>query len=320
MPSGGFEVTLVMMAYRVSLSKQLRKAEGKMASEKSVLAYNKAYQRLKNRCARDLELAINNLSDILLARWMTSTLRPSVGAHTWRTYRNAVNAVAQDDAVRDILSAPALNTGRSALSSANRANMVTRRQIEELRRRAQRSTTETAMFAVDWLVAGVCTGLRPIEWTDAKMVDLQGGETGINCLTRKSKDAENAIKLRRTVPLTHLRSDDLRCVQRIQSELDGVGEQGYRAIYSRSQQSLRNLCRDCWGADGPAIALYTGRHQFRNNAKAAGLEREEIAVLLGQENPETHEAIYGVRHHASTHGAPTPIKPEVEDWKRRRQQ
>jgi len=144
-----------------------------------------------------------------------------------------------------------------------------------------------------WLMASMCTGLRPCEWEHAS---LSGDGTSVTANNAKATNGRGT-GVSRTVPIS---AEDASVVR---AHLESLAEMKAKGItfdqmHERCSVALRRACRSIWGNDPKRrYALYSARHQFAANAKATK-SHEEVAELLGHSSVRTARRHYAKRRSA----------------------
>lgn len=141
------------------------------------------------------------------------------------------------------------------------------------------------------LIAGLITGLRPIEWRTAKI-------EGVNLVVQNAKNTNG----RANGDFRHINISDL-----LPSELKFLMEHIKACkLYSKNidawqlqmgylRSCLRILNKKYLPKSKLNISMYSARHQFAANAKSAGLNFEEVAALMGHVSNATAFRSYGKR-------------------------
>lgn len=182
------------------------------------------------------------------------------------------------------------------------------------------------------MIAGVAFGLRPQEWFDAEIV---ADGDGTRLIVRNAKHTNNrghgeqrtlwidaavhrhsleaaAELVQLLKDLWFIESDRLR-----REGLDGTDEFATAKIKEKIVRQAgaalrRTLIRLRMKG---AFTLYSARHQFAANAKAAGLSLVEIAALMGHASTETASTHYGKRR-AGRSGVPFGVEADKGDMDR----
>lgn len=166
-----------------------------------------------------------------------------------------------------------------------------------------------------WLIAGVLTGLRPIEWANSKIIN-HNGEVALYVKNAKNTNGR-ANGDYRTIILNDLTVDEIAIIKKhVEYSNEWNEADQFHSFYSSCGRALKKACKELWPRRSQYPCLYSARHQFAADAKASGLSREEIAALMGHAVDETATKHYGRKTAGSSH---TRVKPIVEDVLRVRQ-
>ena len=172
--------------------------------------------------------------------------------------------------------------------------------------------------------ASIATGLRPIEWSTAEILSESPAEEGINLeppiLKVKNAKATNGRSYGeyRYLGLSSLSEININFV-RLALSLSSkpVDNKGNPTTYSRFYESCRRRFYDVVNhvfknPRDNRITLYTARHQFIANLKAAGYPLEEIACLVGHGNDLTASKHYGKRRSGNKQATGFPIANKAD--------
>jgi integrase len=154
------------------------------------------------------------------------------------------------------------------------------------------------LLALEWLLGGLTVGLRPSEWSNARIDLLDGVETLV--VRNRNVHLTAAGKFwrgngeTRQIYLSHLLPDDLARVRRLVRLLNQAREKGeFDRVYRLCREVLCRANVSFWPTRRTHITLYSGRHQFSTDAKAEGLPLEKLAALLGHRSAATATRHYG---------------------------
>lgn len=334
----------------------------------TVATYHKRGQDLVKRFRRERGLSadVEAFDPVEFAHWCRG-LRYSVAPATWRQYRQAILMVLEplssekveeaialienDDrgdvemgtAERYVRRASAAATSEedeadddNRMTSAKKAKQVSFDEFNRLmlflkvRRRSANSDVLRA-----WMVAGICTGLRPSEWQAAELrvFPMTGPESsGVGVPPDRRRKAYLFVMnakatngrgngLVRTLDLTYCSDAALAAVRRMtelgrQWAAEGVFSEEFRRV----SKTLYSAGRQIFRKKKLHIALYTFRHQFISNMKALDLLPEEISALVGHVSDETAAHTYGKRRSSWSIDRilerPRPTHEEVQSVRR----
>ncbi len=152
-----------------------------------------------------------------------------------------------------------------------------------------------------YLRATVLSGLRPCEWEGSEfndnLADENGKELGcsLKVINAKSTNLRAHGKFRHII-LSDMDKDDIEIIKghmrsiKKHMNINGITFEKYQKEVSRR---LSTAITKIWPSRKMKITLYSGRHQFSANYKAAGFSRAEIAALMGHATDETAGQHYG---------------------------
>ncbi len=171
-----------------------------------------------------------------------------------------------------------------------------------------RLLAENRVEAVLWMESGMRTGARPIEWVRGLILVESRSSVLLRIPCAKGAFTEQGDRVRgleewRTLDLSHWKAEDRRIVRewlRLSDDTEGRAK------------LLKKIARDlrvAWDAEfrtlRPRITLYTARHQFAANLRAARINKAAIAAMMGHSSDRTHGTHYG-RGGQGRGGAPLP--------------
>jgi integrase len=197
-----------------------------------------------------------------------------------------------------------------ARTSAMKAKRLPLADLECLELRLRRfSRSALASTTADWLRAGCLTGLRPCEWSDARL----DGDMLVVANRKTSNSRGNGPV--RTLDLSALSAADLKVVERMASTGAGWQAFGDFEIYQkRCAQVVYVTCKDIWPVKNPHYTLYSCRHQAVANSKVS-MGRSEVSALVGHATERTAQRSYGRRSAAwdgnDKPGTAMPIAEQV---------
>lgn len=294
-------------------------------SEETHNLYLDRGRMLVQRYRRELDLpssSMDGLDPVEFVNWFFS-LKPTVSRATWRPYRQAAKAIlatmphdgteaaiAMIDA--DIAEATASSeTDHAPKKPSTRKEGIPRRTSGLKEKRFPKkdfdrviaylryySRSRFAPVLIDWMMAGITTGLRPIEWraTDIEVKEDAAAPGGrwvwLYVLNAKATNGRGN-GLVRTIDISHFSDRTIDSVRRMSERggqwlIDGV----YDSMQSQSSQLLYAVCEKLFSARNKTYALYSMRHQFVANAKAIH-RPEEVSALLGHVVTDTASENYG---------------------------
>lgn len=179
-----------------------------------------------------------------------------------------------------------------------------------------------------WLQAGVLTGLRPIEWLEATIeteagmhlvtpgadansdpefhmppAHPEGEKHQIYRITVRNAKATNgrANGKYRTLELPLTRQEAVTVARQIyvaklyEARPNDNGYGGFKRYYKSTVDCLSDTCEIVWPRRPKHYTLYSARHQFAANQKAAGKSKNEIAEMMGHSDIQTAGRFYAKR-------------------------
>jgi len=178
-------------------------------------------------------------------------------------------------------------------------------------------TLRTLVF----LQASIIAGLRPLEWAEtqwlAAMVDDDGKWTGPFLRVHHAKATNGRAHGEfRHLDLSELRPEaiavlgtQLAWMRAPSGPKGGVTAEAY---VEACRKCLYSVAKDLWPRRRTRPTLYSGRHQFAADLKAAGYSRAEVAALMGHGIGDTVHNHYGRRRSGRKRsGMVRPYGPEV---------
>jgi hypothetical protein len=300
-----------------------RTAHGTSRSPSTQAQYRRRGQQLRKRYLRETGTSPASATAVDFATWFVS-LRADYKASSWRYQRQtakvALELFAGDDdvarAAMIIESDPEWDSeidgrmngrakqraeGRSAKSvtSENRAKNFPYDAFAriEAELRVNRLSDRTAIL-IDWLRAGIATGLRPVEWkaTDIRhVVEPRSGRHRVYLFVLNAKHTNGRGNgILRTLDITEFTETTLSSVRTMSdrgAEWFMTGE--FDDVQSQCAQHLYRLCEKFWPRRATRYGLYSTRHQFVLNMRELAMDEAEISALMGHLVTETQMSTYG---------------------------
>lgn len=160
-----------------------------------------------------------------------------------------------------------------------------------------------------WLISGILTGLRPVEWATSKISTVEGK---VSLIVKNAKHTNGrAHGEYRTILLDDLTNDEIEIIKKhVEYCNEWNDADQFQSLYTSCGRTLSKVCKLLWKRRSQYPCLYSARHQFSADAKASGLSREEIAALMGHAVDETATKHYGKKTAGSSY---TRVKPTVEE-------
>lgn len=268
--------------------------------------YQRIVVNLRKQAAYKLRCLPQDVSVTDLCRYLIDRHR-DLSASTWRSYRAAIYHVygygMDKDKIKILAQIP--GGGKKAHLPAYGARQKMKSfpdvMLNSVLNYLSSRQTKMGNALWLWLTVGIETGLRPFEWFDASLIDIDGRPF------LRVKNAKNTNG-RANGDYRHLNLEDmppsdrqfiqaqLQVVQAIKLSVQNDPEQGqkkFNSYYSSCRRRLNVVVRRLWPDRDKYPSLYSLRHQFIANAKAEGFSLEEIAAMCGQASAETSAIHYG---------------------------
>lgn len=160
------------------------------------------------------------------------------------------------------------------------------------------------------LEASLLTGLRPIEWSTC-WIDESNPNVSVLMVRNAKNTNGRSHGLIRKLRLDGLTQNERRIV-RSMVDIGQSHQSDWNAFYEQMRKTLKRITKALWPRRKQRPTLYSARHQFTANAKAAGLTRVEIAALMGHASIETAGNHYG-RRTAGIGSSGFHIEPDTQD-------
>lgn len=142
-----------------------------------------------------------------------------------------------------------------------------------------------------WIEAGVITGLRPCEWENATLHQDEENDWFLTVWNAKTTNGRSHGETRCMRLCTE---EAVRIVRWHLWFLNAYcdGRKKYPHYYAINRAALKNAYKRL-GLTGKGPSLYAARHQFKRNARAAGVPDLVIAYLMGHGSTLTAWKHYG---------------------------
>lgn len=151
--------------------------------------------------------------------------------------------------------------------------------------------------ALLWITANMIVGLRLTEWRYAHLNSIA---EKILFTVRNGKNSNGRANGEyRNLDLTHLNTGELKLVT---MQINAVkshakDDVSWNQYYQGVRKAIYRITRAALPNKKKYPTLYTSRHQFAANAKSAGMNKVEIAALMGHAVDETAGTHYGRSKH-----------------------
>lgn len=316
---------------------------GRGVSETTLATYANRGRLLLNRFKREsgIPIDMDDFEPCDFAAWMLS-LREEVKSSTWRLYRQGalymIEAIPHpdvDEAIRmlttdtasdlrqDSFFPPEDGRSREKRTSARKEKRFPKRDLERVIAYLDHvSRAKRAGDLRDWLIAGVNTGLRPIEWRATALEETGTGDSKriwLHVLNAKATNGRGN-GLARTIELTDYTPETLRAIRRMSERGLSWFERGeFDEIKGHVSQLLYHVCKKIFPDRKHLYALYSCRHQFIANMKSL-YPLEEVSALVGHGTDVTTAERYGLRRNSwapeDIPNRPRPLPEQVATVRR----
>lgn len=300
---------------------------GKTRSEKTHKGYIERGQQLVKRYRKQAGLSTSNIltiDPVHFVNWLFS-IKPTVTADAWRPYRQSAKAVlatiphddtekaiamidaditeAAETSTREPPSAPVVMAdGRAKLprrTSALKEKRFPKKDFDQVVNYLKYfSKSKHAEILADWMMAGVASGLRPIEWqaTDLEIKDdpesTFGRHVWLYVVNAKATNGRGN-GAHRTIDLSGCRDETVAAVKRMsEAGMQWLVDGEYDQMQSQCSQLLYTVSNKLFRKRQKVYALYSLRHQFVANAKTYH-DPASISAMCGHIVTDTAITSYG---------------------------
>ena len=239
-----------------------------------------AYDALAQRLLRAAERALGRswMDDPRAAIDFHAARRSDLARPTWRQYRAALAWFFEQEGmpewcnyVRSLNQSVCLRRARR--TSAQKSKHLPLRKLTRLVEVLGRGRGGYDRIIGLWLLANYYVGLRPEEWWSAELVEPR------KLRVRNAKASQNrTFGAHRTLLLESFTGEEMQVILEF---LAIVGGSDRETLYQACRKRLLNINHELWPRAKRHVTLYTGRHQFAADHKAARISRIELAALMG---------------------------------------
>jgi hypothetical protein len=294
-----------------------KKGQGRADQTKACVArastqadYLKRGAGLLRRYRHQNKIAVEHedIDPVDFVNWLFS-LKYTVAPNSWRVYRAAMIATVQimpHDRVEEAVALIETDIGvesdearskqrgrRAGVTPLPRARTVSKEHFDRMVGAVTMfSRSERAPILQDWLIAGIHTGLRPIEWALADLEVRQdptrftGRRAWLHVVNAKATNGR-ANGTTRTLDISGFSDETFGAVERlVRAANQWTLEKKFSAEFSRCQQICYEMSFALFPRLETLYSLYTLRHQFIANMKRV-YDRETVAALVGHRTVET---------------------------------
>lgn len=225
-----------------------------------------------------------------MATWLINMKRSgTISKSTWRLYRASLKPILRGRALKMLEDEPP--DGARPRGERKRTKSVNDHHFERLKQALSERCQQNGVVAerlTTWIHAGITTGLRPMEWEHANL-------NGSVLLVRNAKHSHG----RAHGDFREIQLCTEEAVKVVGRHLD-LAQEYMQAKHGRTFRSYYTACRGALARVNrtlpksvPRIALYSARHQFKINAKKDGVNRDDLAYLMGHAVTGTAQRHYG---------------------------
>lgn len=276
----------------------------------TIRAYLKRAEELRLQAHADLNIPpTQRLDPRQIVGWLAKK-KITYSASTWRQYKSAMICSLENEL--DLLDerldptpwAEAIEMLRNIVNegdgvkdggtSAKKLKKFPQSDFTHLDTYLKSKPHQTHEALRDWLQSGIWTGLRPVEWRDCELIDINGIPA---LLVQNAKHSNGrAHGKTRTVILQRFTPEELETLKRHLARVHKWYSAGiYDRMYHACSSKLYTVVRKLWPKRTRHLTLYSTRHQFVADAKASNFSLIEIAALMGHAVDETASEHYGKR-------------------------
>lgn len=161
-----------------------------------------------------------------------------------------------------------------------------------------------------WLKASRLTGLRPGEWENVNLIQIDSTPALLVQNAKATNGRANGVE--RTLLLDRITDEELGLIEDMIEMLVGYEtEIPFSKLQKLLGDYMNRVARNCFGKRQKYPTLYSSRHQFSADAKHSGLSKAEVAALLGQASDETAGIHYARKSSGESAIQIAPLTSEV---------
>ncbi len=289
---------------------------------KTERSYEKRANQLLKKCIK--EYKIENSSDLDMRQFVVwlADQRPTISRPSWRQYKSAaihflenLPDVEESMAALDYLREKT-STGcvlKSTKTSSLKLKKISLEEWKKIDSHLIANKSKWSQNLRDWLKSGLLTGLRPIEWKNAKFFYYQDKLPALLIENAKNTNGRGNGPTR-TLLLEDLTAEELKTIRDHLLNVrtfTGIEENGYEFFYNGCALTLYKVCRKIWPRRKKHVTLYSTRHQFSANAKSSGFSKSEVAAMMGHAVDLTATIHYGKKISGNEPLSVRPVEEEV---------
>lgn len=302
-------------------------------SPETALAYQHRGRQLWNRASKECGCTPSSLLPADFLGWllsMLSTLKPAsrrqylASSREWLGYLKCEPSNTKDvtqsfsEAIISLSHYSSCDfsyskkvTPRRGNTSSQKAKQFKNDDLIKLIQAAKEMSSKWAVPSVVWMTANSIVGLRPIEWKSAYLGVVDGDKVLV-VVNAKNTNGRSHGKLRH-LNLTKINEAELSLILK-QLNIAGkynIDDVTWSRYYNAVRLTIYHMTRKTLSNRRKYPTLYSTRHQFAANAKAADLGKSEIAALMGHAVDTTATMHYGRKKHGSGRFGVNPVADEV---------
>lgn len=292
--------------------------EGITVSPSTLLEYNRRGNLLLQRWKREMRIMDDEESfdTVSFAIWLLG-VKPTVKSSTWRVYRQAaihfiegipdsnvekaLNILETDSIEPEVKSKSKEEDDDDKEDSSTKEKKFPYDDFENVMRWLRYdSRSKSSNHLIDWMIAAIFTGLRPIEWraTEVKTFEDPSNpkkrKVWLYVLSAKSTNGRTT-GIVRTLDLSEMDEKRIVVIKRHSDRCRSWFLNG--EFHLRKGRIVQLLSRAVNNVTKKQYTLYSCRHQAIANFKAT-LTMEETAAIVGHGVTKTQAQHYGKRRSA----------------------
>lgn len=267
--------------------------------------YKRRTRDLIRKCRRELKIHKNDVLDHRhFVGWLI-TNKTQWSRPTWRQYKSSVAYSLEIESLQhhDPIAQEAWETlmpvdvegclPTTKRTSGSKMKRFPLKDFLKIVRVLEENPNRWSLDLINWLNAGLLTGLRPMEWSQTQYIEA---EDGVDYLLVKNAKATNnrAHGPSRKIILDGLSNEEKNVIKNHLERATLFTHAGqFKSFYMGCASVLSRTARAVWPKRTEHLTLYSVRHQFSADAKASGLLPEELAALMGHAVDTTAARHYG---------------------------
>lgn len=258
--------------------------------------------------------------------WACKNWSKTITQESWRSYRapliflselylqsELIDQATYDKIENALLKTKGLNKKDvEPKTSAKKQKHLSIPDLKKIDKELSRSKSQWGKPTRIWLRVGILTGLRPVEWRKAKLLETDNTAT---LLVHNAKNTNNrANGETRTLHLNHLSKDDINLIKTHLMIVDKFNSKktDWESLYQGCSNLLRTKNKIVFPNRKKNPTLYSARHQYSANIKATGCKPEEVAALMGHASDLTAQMTYGKKINGTRGRKPDIEKKEID--------